>query len=144
MSQQPSVVVVVDDRAYEIIWITGLRAYADVYHFVDARGNVYNGSPMHCLLIDVIMQTPLAASSKGTSGSHEHGIWLIKQVAERSSNESIPVINLTTRDADTIRISIDALAFPKVLVASRHRTIERRRVLALGTDNMKRWHGLAS
>lgn len=131
----PIVVFVDDDRFYASLWIKALQKHFNVVHFVDAGEalNAINVMPtIHCVVCDVMMPTPPNATADETSGGQATGVWLLKQAAGRVIDQSIPVIMLTHREANTVRELVVSLELPDNLVIVRNKLeTDRNQLLRL-------------
>ena len=142
------VVFVDDDRFYATQWIEKLREQFDVDHFIDAgeaRDAILESSRVRCLIIDVMMPTPSTASAEETASGLETGLWLLRQIAEWVTVNSIPVIVLTNRESEKISNAVKSLNLPAELVEIRRKLdTDRKRLLELVRDKITKWSGDAS
>jgi CheY-like chemotaxis protein len=142
-SDRASVVFVDDDRFYAFQWIEKLEEKFDVKHFVDAdeaRSYIRDGRGVDCIVLDVMMPTPLSVSSGETADGFETGLWLLGQIANQIQDRTIPVIVLTNRDADRVTEQVDGFNFQPGLVVVRHKTqTDRKRLLQIVTDMVSKW-----
>ena len=140
---KPTVIFVDDDRFYAMHWIERLRDRFEVEHYVDAgdaKKAILKSRQISCLILDVMMPTPSSVPEDVTMGGLETGIWLLHEIADWITENSIPAIIMTNRELDLVQSAVDMINLPPGLVEVRQKlNTNRSRLLELVCDKVARW-----
>lgn len=140
----PKVVFVDDDKFYAYTWIEALRERYSVDHFSaadKARNNIPLTPKIQCIVLDVMMPTPMGVAEDETADGLETGLWLLRELRDFLQEGLIPVIVLTNRASEVIRQKIVEMNFPDDLVEVRFKLdVSSKRLPEIVRDKITRWN----